>query len=79
MDIPLTEITTFVEGDFDPRGVAGQEESINPRIQAFRVTIEAEGIDEAQAELMTEQFQLRCPIYTTLIDAAPIEITVMTN
>jgi uncharacterized OsmC-like protein len=79
MDIPLTEITTFVEGDLDPRGVAGQEESINPRIQAFRVTIEAEGIDEAQAELMTEQFQLRCPIYTTLIDAAPIEITVMTN
>ena len=78
MDIPLTSINTLVEGDFDPRGVAAMGE-IDPRIQAFRVIIDTEGIDDAQAELMTEQFQQRCPIYTTLQHAAPIDITVTTN
>jgi len=78
LDIPLTSLTTLVEGDFDPRGVA-EMGSIDPRIQAFRVMIEAEGIDDAQAETMTEQFQQRCPIYTTLQRAAPVEITVTTN
>ncbi len=78
MDIPLTSLTTVVEGDFDPRGVAVMG-SIDPRIQAFRVMIEAEGIDDAQAEAMTEEFEQRCPIYTTLQHAAPIEITVTTN
>lgn len=79
MSVPLTEITTYVEGDFDPRGVASQEESINPRIQAFRVNIETEGIDDGQADAMTEEFQQRCPIYTTLERAAPVEITVSTS
>jgi uncharacterized OsmC-like protein len=78
LDIPLTSLTTLVEGDFDPRGVA-EMGSIDPRIQAFRVMIEAEGIDDAQAETMSEQFQQRCPIYTTLQHAAPVEITVTTN
>jgi len=78
MDIPLTGVSTLVEGDFDPRGV-GSMGSVDPRIQAFRVTIEAEGIDEAQGEQLTEQFQQRCPIYTTLQLAAPIEVTVNTS
>lgn len=79
MDIPLDGITTYVEGDFDPRGVASQEAGINPRLQAFRVTIEAGGIDEAQGAEMNDQFQQRCPIYTTLQHAAPIEVSVVTN
>lgn len=79
MDVPLHGITTYVEGDFDPRGVASQDAGINPRLQAFRVTIEAEGIDEEQGEEMNEQFQQRCPIYTTLQHAAPIEVSVTTN
>ncbi|MEM7127633.1 MAG: OsmC family protein [Chloroflexota bacterium] len=77
MDIPLANLTTIVEADFDPRGVAGQP--VDPRIQALRVKIEAEGIDDAQATMMSEQFQLRCPIYTTLTRAAPIEITVVSS
>lgn len=79
MDIPLHGITTYVEGDFDPRGVASQDAGINPRLQAFRVTIEADGIDEAQGAAMNEQFQQRCPIFTTLQLAAPIEVSVATN
>lgn len=79
MDVPLNGITTTVEGDLDPRGIVSMESGINPRLQAFRVTIETEGIDEAQGAEMLEQFQQRCPIYTTLTLAAPIEVTVATN
>ena len=70
---PLTGLTATVEGDFDPNGVkTGQSD---PRLQAFRVHMQLEGVDEAQAEMMTEQWKQRCPIYTTLSRAAPIEIT----
>lgn len=79
MDVPLLGVTTYVEGDLDPRGVASQEGGINPRLQAFRVIIETEGIDEAQGAEMKAQFQQRCPIYTTLQHAAPIEVSVVTN
>ena len=79
LDIPMGEITTYVEGDFNPRGLASQDGSIDPRIQAFRVKIEAEGITDEQASAMNEQYQQRCPIYTTLQRAAPIEITVSTD
>jgi len=79
MDIPLDGVTTYVEGDLHPRGIASQEDNINPRLQAFRVIIEAEGIDVAQGAAMNEQFQQRCPIYTTLQHAAPIEVSVLTN
>ena len=50
-------MTTFVEGVFDPRGVASKEGSIDPRIQAFRVNIEAEGITDEQATAMNEQYK----------------------
>ena len=79
MDVPLLGVTTYVEGDLDPRGVASQEGGTNPRLQAFRVIIETEGIDEAQGAEMKAQFQQRCPIYTTLQHAAPIEVSVVTN
>jgi putative redox protein len=72
-NIPLAGVTVNVEGDFDPRGVAG--EPVNPRLQAIRVYVKLVGADEAQAEMMTEQFQNRCPVFTTLKRSAPIEIS----
>jgi putative redox protein len=73
LNIPLTSLTALVEGDFDPRGVAGQP--VSPSIQAIRINLQLQGVDEAQAAMMTEQFQHRCPIYTTLERATPIEVT----
>jgi uncharacterized OsmC-like protein len=79
LNIPITEITTFVEGDLDPRGLASKDGSINPRLQVFRVNIVAKGITDEEASEMNEQYQQRCPIYTTLQRAAPIDVTVSTN
>ena len=77
MDIPLTEISATVEGDFDARGVA--DGSVNPRIQALRVKMELSGATAEQAEKLSEEFQARCPIYTTLSRSAPIEIQNVTQ
>lgn len=76
MDLLLTGVTTVAEGDFNPRDVASM--GVDPRIQALRIKIQLQGVDEAQAAMLTEQFQSRCPIYTTLNRAAPIEITTET-
>jgi uncharacterized OsmC-like protein len=77
LNIPLTSLTALVEGDFDPRGVAGAP--VDPRIQALRVNLQLTGVNADQAAMMTEQFRSRCPIYTTLSRAAPIEIVTTTG
>jgi uncharacterized OsmC-like protein len=77
MGIALTDISATVEGDFDGRGVA--DGSVNPRIQAFRVTMEAGGATAEQAEMLSQEFQSRCPIYTTLSRSAPIAIENITQ
>lgn len=73
-DIPLHAASATVEGDFDPRGVRGAE--VDPRMQAFRVTLHLDGPTPDQAEALVKAFRRRCPIYTTLRRAADIEITV---
>jgi uncharacterized OsmC-like protein len=77
MGIELTDIAATVEGDFDARGV--KDGSVNPRIQAFRVKMEVSGATAEQAEKLSEEFQARCPIYTTLSRSAPIEIENVTE
>ena len=71
--MPLESIAATVEGDFNPTGV--KDGSVNPRLQAFRVNMAVSGVTAEQADALSEQFQARCPIYTTLSRSAPIEIT----
>jgi uncharacterized OsmC-like protein len=73
MDLSLSDVSTTVEADFNPKGV--KDGSVNPRIQALRVHMDLPGVDEDQAAKLAEQFQARCPIYTSLTRAAPSEIT----
>ena len=53
--------------------VAGAD--VNPRVRAFRVTMNVDGPTAEEAEMMAEQYSRRCPIYTTFVRAAPIEVT----
>lgn len=73
MGIPLSSIVTHVEGDLDPRGVKGFP--INPRLRAFRVNMELMGVDQSQVDKLLEEFQTRCPIFTTFVRSAPIDVT----
>jgi uncharacterized OsmC-like protein len=42
----------------------------------FRVVVEADGPSDAEKERLAEAFRTNCPIYTTLAQAAPIELEV---
>lgn len=76
MNIPLDHISAVTEGDFAAQGL--KDGSVNPRIRAFRIKINLRngdyppGYDEVSA--LRAQFKKRCPIYTTLSLAAPIDI-----
>jgi uncharacterized OsmC-like protein len=72
LGIPLERISVVAQGDFAPQGL--RDGSVNPRIRAFRVFVRMSGPDKAQAEQLRQQFQTRCPIYTTLSLAAPVDI-----
>ena len=74
MAIPLDAIAVTAAGDFDPRGVCG--EPVDPRVQEFRVRLALSGPTGEQAEALAEAFRTRCPAYTTLSRAAPIELEV---
>jgi uncharacterized OsmC-like protein len=71
--IPLHSISATVEADLDPRGVAGAP--VDPRIRAFRVTMNVDGPTEEEAEYLADEYRRRCPIYTTFKRSAPVEIT----
>jgi len=71
--IALASVTVSAAGDFDPRGVCG--EAVDPRFQAIRVRLALEGPDAAQRESLLNAFKTRCPVYTTLSRAVPIEVT----
>lgn len=72
MKIPLQSVSLIAEGDFDPCGVQGVE-GVDPRIQKFRVKVSIEGTSPEQANALVEEFKKRCPVYSTLSRAAPIE------
>ena len=71
--VPLTAVSATVQADWDVNGLKG--EPVNPHMQAIRVHLTLDGPDAAQAESLEAEFTSRCPIYTTLVRTAPIEIT----
>ena len=72
----MRRIAVTAAGDFDPRGLCGTDE-VNPRMRAFRVRLALSGPTQAQADALVQAFQARCPVYTTFVRAAPIEVEVV--
>jgi len=72
LGIPLDDVSVTVAGDFDPAGLCGS--GANPRLQVFRVRVALTGPSEAEAQVLIEAFRRRCPVYTTMARAAPIEM-----
>ncbi|MBX3051881.1 MAG: YdhR family protein [Caldilineaceae bacterium] len=73
MRIPLNSLSVGVEADFAPAGMT--DGSVNPRVQAFRAAVTADGPSMEEMEALADEWRARCPIYTTLELAAPIKIT----
>ena len=72
-EITLDAVNATVEADLDPRGVAGVD--VDPRIRAFRLTMNVDGPTMEEADMMAAQLNKRCPIFTTFERSAPIEVT----
>lgn len=73
-DIPLTSMKVTAAGDFDQRGICGED--VDTNIQRFRLKLSLSGPTQEQAEFLALAFTRRCPIYSTLVRAAPIDIQV---
>lgn len=70
--IPLHDAHTEVEADFDPEVVRGAPG--DARLQAVRLHLTFDGPDREQAERLVEALRTRCPVFTTLNAAVPIEV-----
>ncbi len=73
MGIDLHSLSVNVEADFAPAGLV--DGAVNPRVRAFRATVTADGPTMDEMDALADEWRARCPIYTTLELAAPIEIT----
>jgi len=72
LGMPLESLDVSVEGDLAVQGL--KDGSVNPRVREFRVMIDAQGLSDEEFEVLHERWQARCPVYTTLIRSAPIEV-----
>ena len=72
-EIETSNLSATVQGEIDPRGVAGAP--VNPRVRAFHVTMNVDGPTPEEAAMMAAAFSQRCPIYTTLALSADIDVT----
>jgi len=72
MNIALDAIAVTAAGDFDPRGICGEQ--VDPKIQTFRVRLNLTGPTKAQAEALSETFRKRCPVYTTMSRNTSIDL-----
>lgn len=69
-DIEISALSAQIQGELDPRGVAGFP--VDPRLRGLAVTVYVEGPTPEEAAMMAEQVTTRCPIYTTLARSVPI-------
>ncbi len=65
-----------VEGDYDPRGFAGQD--VKPGFQEIRVKVTVDAPDASEEDLkkLMEFVEKHCPIEDTLVDTTKIVINV---
>lgn len=71
--VTLTDARATVEADFDPRGI--NDDDVDPHVQQYRVQVEVSGPSEEEGRRLEEAFRSRCPIFTTLVKSAPIELS----
>lgn len=73
MEIPVDDITAEVEGDFDPKGVKGED--ADPILSAVRLTYCVKpgmGADRDGVERLVKAFRSRCPVHRTFAKAVSI-------
>ena len=73
MGVPIEDVRAEAEGDFDPRGVKGED--VDSALAALRLKYyvkPAAGADRAGVEKLVEAFRARCPVHRTFAKAVSI-------
>lgn len=71
--ITLNSADAEVEADLDPAAVKGS--GGDARLQAIRLSLTFDGPDEDEAERLIQALRTRCPVFTTLNAAVPIDVS----
>jgi uncharacterized OsmC-like protein len=75
--IPLTEVTSTVEGDIDLQGILGINKEVRNGYQGIRVTFELSGdATPEQLAALVEQSRKRSAVFDVLTNGVPITIDV---
>jgi uncharacterized OsmC-like protein len=73
--IPLTEVTSTVEGDIDLRGILGLDDEVRNGYQGIRVTFDIKGdASEEQLAKLVEQSRRRSAVVDVLTNGVPVTI-----
>jgi uncharacterized OsmC-like protein len=75
--IPLTEVTSIVEGDIDLQGILGINKEVRNGYQGIRVTFELRGdATPEQLAALVEQSRKRSAVFDVLTNGVPVTIDV---
>ena len=79
--VPLTKVTSTVEGDIDLLGVLGLSDgSVRNGYEELRVTFHIEGdADDETLRAIVEQSRRRSAVYDALTNPTPVSVTVVTG
>ena len=74
--IPLTEVTSTVEGDIDLQGILGLNPGVRNGYQGIRVSFELRGdASPEQLTALVEQSRKRSAVFDVLTNGIPVTIT----
>jgi uncharacterized OsmC-like protein len=78
--IPLTSVTSTVEGDIDLLGILGLSDEVRNGFQGISVHFEIEGDAPAEKlQALVEQSRARSAVYDVLTNGVPVSIDVATR
>ena len=73
--IPLTEVTSTVEGDIDLRGILGLDSEVRNGCQGIRVSFEISGdADPEQLEDLVARSRMRSAVFDMLTNGVPVTV-----
>lgn len=75
LKINLKTVDAEVRGEYDPQGA--EDNFTDPSIHQFHLTIHLTGVTPAQSQALESAYRGRCPVYATLVRAAPVEIEII--
>ncbi len=74
-NLPVRNLSAWVEGDIDPDGFLGKNPAVRIGASQIRVHLRIDGdLTQAEKEALAREIEARCPISDNIGHATPIEL-----